>query len=55
MAACQTAGERVFHDGGKHGVGHHEATRTATLEAMGEDAEGIGITLEVGDVVPESR
>ena len=53
MLPCQTAGKRIFHDGCKHGIGHHETTLAATFKLMRQDSEAVGITLEMGDVVPE--
>ena len=53
MLSCQTAGKRIFHDGSKHRIGHHETTLAATFKLMRQDSEAVGITLEMGDVVPE--
>ena len=50
---CCRRGVGVFHDAGQGGVGHDEAALAATLKLVGQQAEGIGVTLEVGDVVPE--
>ena len=46
-------GKGIFDDAGNGRVGHHQTTWAATLELMGQQTEGIGITLEVGDVVPK--
>ena len=49
----KTAGKRIFHDGCKHGIGHDETTLTAPLETVGQDSEGICVTFEMRDVIPE--
>lgn len=49
----KTAGKRIFHDGCKHGIGHDKATLTAPLETMRQDSEGICVTFEMRDVIPE--
>ena len=51
--ACGSGGEGVFDDAGECGLSHDKSTRSATLELMGEQTEGVGIALEVGDVAPE--
>ena len=43
----------VLDDAGEHGISHDKSTRATTLELMGENAEGVGIALKVGEVVPE--
>ena len=43
----------IFHDGGQCGIGQHESSVAPALEAVGEQAEGIGVALEMGDVAPE--
>ena len=42
----------VFHHRSEGGIRHDEAAFSSTVEAMREQTEGIGITVEVGDVVP---
>lgn len=54
MTPCQTAGKRIFHDAGQSRVGHHETTYSPSVETVCEQSEGVGVALEVGDVVPES-
>ena len=54
MTPCQTAGKWIFHDAGQGGVGHHEAAYSPTVEPVRKQSEGVGVTFEVGDVVPES-
>ena len=44
---------RVFHDAGQSGVCHDETSFATALKAMGQQAEGIGVSFEVGNVVPE--
>ena len=51
--ACCHGGERVFDDAGEGGISHDKSTGSATLKLMGEQTEGIGVALEVGDVAPE--
>ena len=46
-------GKRVFYDARQHRISHDKSAHSSTLELMGEQTEGIGITLKVGDVVPE--
>ena len=53
VVASTTAGKGILHDGGQHGIGHHETAGTPSLEAMGKYAEGIGVALEMGKVVPQ--
>lgn len=55
VTAGQTAGERIFHDTGQHGVGHDESTLTTALKAVGEQAECVGVALEVGEIIPKLR
>ncbi len=55
MVSGITTGERIFYDGGKHGIGHDEAACPSPLETVGEDAEGVGVALKMGDVVPKVR
>ena len=45
-------GVGVFHDGCQRAVGEHEAARPAPVEAVGEQAEGVGVALEAGEVAP---
>ncbi len=54
MVTRITAGKGILYDGGKHGVGHHETAGASALETMGKYAESIGVTLEMGKVLPES-
>ena len=51
----KTARKRVFHDGSKHGIGHHEASLTAPLEPVGQDSEGICVTFEMRNIIPKLR
>ena len=44
--------ERIFHYRGERGVCHYESTVATPFESVGKQTEGIGITLEVGYVVP---
>ena len=53
VTSSQTAGKWIFHDGSKHGIGHHKTALTSSLKTMSKDAEGVGISLEMGDVVPK--
>ena len=45
--------EGVLHDGSQCGIGKYEPSLATALETVGEQAESIGIALEVGDVAPE--
>ena len=55
MRACQIGTERVFDDSRQCRIGHDESTETTTLKLVSKQAEGVGIALEVGDVIPEAR
>ena len=50
---CLCRWNGVFHDAGQRAVGHYEAPVATASVAVGEQAEGIGVALEVRDVVPE--
>ena len=52
LLASQRGRVRILHDGGKGGVGEDEPTWTTSLELMDEQAKGVGIAVEVDDVVP---
>ena len=54
VLACQLAGERIFHYARQCAVGHAEAAAAASLEMVCQQAEGIGVTLEVCEVAPLS-
>ena len=43
----------IFYDGCQCGIGHGKPSVTTALETMGEQSEGIGISFEMSDVVPE--
>ena len=51
----KTACKRVFYDGSKHGIGHHEASLTAPLEPVGQDSEGICVAFEMRNIIPKLR
>ena len=53
LAPCCRRGNRIFHDAGNGGVGHDKPARTAALELVGKQSESIGVTLEMGDVIPK--
>ena len=53
LAGCRR-GIWIFYDTGNGGITHDKTTRAATLKLVGQQAEGVGITLKVGDVIPES-
>ena len=55
VVASQTAGKRIFHDGGKHRISHHKSTLATALEAVRQDSEAVGITLVMGDIIPKLR
>ena len=44
-----------FFPAGQGGVGQHEASRPPSLELVGQQAEGVGVALKVGEVLPKSR
>ena len=46
---------RILHDGSQRRVGHHEAAVAASVEAVREQSEGVGVTLEVREVLPHLR
>ena len=43
---------RIFDYGGKCRVGHGEAARPASCELVGEQAQRVGVALEMGEVAP---
>lgn len=45
--------QRIFHDRRKRGVSHHESAVAAPFEAVSKQAECVGVTLKVSDVVPQ--
>lgn len=47
-------GKGIFDDARQGGVGHDKPALASAVEAVGKDAEGIGVALKVGDVVPEA-
>ena len=55
LLACCRRGVGIFHDTCRGGVGHHKTARASALKLVRQQSEGVGITLEVGDVVPERR
>lgn len=44
--------EGIFGNGCEGAIRHHESSRTPAVELVGEQAEGVGIAIEMGDVVP---
>ena len=46
---------RILHDGSQRRVSHHEAAVAASVEAVREQSEGVGVTLEVREVLPHLR
>ena len=44
--------EGIFGNGGEGAIRHHESSGTTAVELVGEQAEGVGIAIEMGDVVP---
>ena len=52
LFASQRGRVRILHDGGKGGVGEDEPAWTTSLELMNEQTKGVGIAVEVDDVVP---
>ena len=53
VLASVKALERIFHDACKHGVCHHETALAASVEAVCEQSEGVGVALKVYEVVPK--
>ena len=53
LPSCCRRRVRVLHDAGQRAVGHHEPAGAASFELMCQQSEGIGVTLEVRDVIPE--
>ena len=45
-------GEGIFGNGREGAIRHHESSGTTAMELVGEQAEGIGIAIEMSDVVP---
>ena len=45
-------GEGIFGDGSEGAISHDKSSSAAAVELVGEEAEGVGITIEMGDVVP---
>ena len=50
--ARQCGRKGVFHHRSEGGIRHDESAFSPTVEAMREQTEGIGVTVEVSDVVP---
>ena len=50
--AALNGGPGILDNGGERRIGHDEAARTTSLEGVGEQAEGIGIAVEVSHVGP---
>ena len=48
----QCGGEGILDDAGQCGVCHDESSRPASAELVGQQAEGIGVALEVCQVCP---
>lgn len=44
--------EGIFGNGSEGAIRHHESSGTTAVELVGEEAEGVGIAIEMGDVVP---
>ena len=44
--------KRIFYNGGKGGISHHEAAAPTSVEMVREQAEGIGVAVEARNVVP---
>ena len=55
MVAGKVAAEGIFDDAGKRAIGHDESAGPTPLEVVGEEAEGVGIAVEMDDVVPLRR
>ena len=55
LVACQVGREWVLHDARQRAVCHAEAALATPLEVVREEAESVGIALEVRDVVPLLR
>ena len=53
MVAGLLRHEGIFHDTCQHGIGHQESPRPSAEEMMGEQPEGVGVALKVGDVAPK--
>lgn len=45
-------GEGIFDDGGKRGIGHNETATAAPAKLVGEEAEGVGVAVEMRDIGP---
>lgn len=52
VSAGVLAREGVFHDRRQSGVGHDITARAAPHKLVDQQAEGIGVALKVGDVLP---
>ena len=55
MVAGEITAEGIFDDAGKRAIGHDESSWASPLEVVGEQAEGVGIAVEMDDVVPLRR
>ena len=53
LLAGSRRGKGILHNAGNGGVAHHETARATTFELVGQQTEGIGITLEMSNVIPE--
>ena len=45
----------VLYNGGKGGIGHDKASFPSSQELVGEQAEGIGVSFEMSQIVPFHR
>ena len=52
FGCSRMGGVGVFDHGGQSGIGHHKSTPPATVELVGEQAEGVGVAVKSGDVFP---
>ena len=53
LLSCRTTFEGVLHDAGQHAISHYKTASPSSVKAVGEQAEGIGVTLKMGEVGPE--
>lgn len=52
MIAGQRRGVGVFYNRSQCGIGHDKTARTAPVEMMGQQSEGIGIAFKMNQVIP---
>ena len=53
LLAGSRRGKGILYNASDGGIAHDEATRATAFELVRQQAEGIGVSLKVSDIVPE--